>query len=287
MSHPDTALVSRRLADALDPVRIFERTGLVPDEWQADVLRSSAQQMLLLCGRQTGKSTVVGVMVLHEAVYHAPALILLLAPAERQAKELFLKTLVALRKLGASDPVKLDAESALQATFRNGSRIIALPSKEGTIRGFSGVRLLVIDEAAHVPDELYFAVRPMLAVSRGRLVCLSTPFGKRGFFYEAWERGGDAWKRVRITSDKCPRITPEFLAEERAAAGDWWYRQEYLCEFVETDDQVFATDLVEAALTREVRPLFEDATVADAEPAPKNVPAEMVSSAVPLFGSGE
>jgi hypothetical protein len=39
---------------------------------------------------------------------------------------------------------------------------------QGTIRGFSAATLIVEDEAARVPDDLYFSVRPMLAVSGGR-----------------------------------------------------------------------------------------------------------------------
>jgi hypothetical protein len=100
----------------------------------------------------------------------------------------------------------------------NGSRIVSLPGDEQTIRGYSGVALLAIDEAARVPDDLYRAVRPMLAVSGGRLVCLSTPYGKRGWFFETW-KGGSGWQRARITADQCPRITPEVLAEEERAIG--------------------------------------------------------------------
>jgi hypothetical protein len=68
----------------------------------------------------------------------------------------------------------------------SGSRIVSLPGTEGTIRGYSAVSLLIGDEAARVSDALYYAVRPMLAVSQGRLLALSTPFGKRGWFCEEW-----------------------------------------------------------------------------------------------------
>ena len=74
-------------------------------------------------------------------------------------------------------------ESRLSIELETGSRIVSLPGREATIRGFSGVHLLVVDEAARVADELYQAVRPMLAVSGGRIVLLGTPFGKRGFFF--------------------------------------------------------------------------------------------------------
>jgi hypothetical protein len=140
--------------------------------------------------------------------------------------------------------------------MKNKSRIISLPGSEGTIRGFSGASLIIEDEAARVPDELYFAVRPMLAVSGGRLILMSTPFGKRGHFFKEWTEGGNKWERIMITAHDCPRITPEFLEEERQALGEWWFKQEYLCEFVETEDSVFTYDQVMTAITEEVKPLF-------------------------------
>src|SRR5262249_19700916 len=99
------------------------------------------------------------------------------------------------------------------------------------------------------------SVRPMLAVSQGRLVALSTPFGKRGFFHDSWF-GSETWERVKITADQCPRITPEFLEEERRALGERWYRQEYLCSFEDTIDAVFAYADIQAALSDDVQPLF-------------------------------
>jgi hypothetical protein len=53
---------------------------------------------------------------------------------------------------------------------------VGLPGTEATIRGFSAVSLLLVDEAARCSDELYLAIRPMLAVSDGTLWLMSTPF---------------------------------------------------------------------------------------------------------------
>jgi hypothetical protein len=113
----------------------------------------------------------------------------------------------------------------------NESRFISLPCSGDTIRGFANVKVLIIDEAARVPDDLYRTVRPMLAVSGGRLLCLSTPYGKRGFFYDAWAHGGPEWMRVEVPAAQVPRIAPEFLKEERRNLGESWYRQEYCCSF--------------------------------------------------------
>src|ERR1019366_5361804 len=99
--------------------------------------------------------------------------------------------------------------------------------------------LLIIDEASRVPDELYRAVRPMLAVSKGRLLCLSTPYGKRGFFWNAWARGGNDWQRFEVSADKVPRITPEFLEQEKRAMGESWFRQEYCCSFEALEGLVY------------------------------------------------
>ena len=141
--------------------------------------------------------------------------------------------------------------------FSNRSRIEALPGTEKTIRGFSGTALLILDEAARVADELYFAVRPMLAISGGALMMLTTPYGKRGIFYEEWTSGaGRGWERYEVTAEECPRISPEFLEEERDALPSWVYRQEYECSFEETEDQVFTYEMVERAASAEVTPLF-------------------------------
>jgi hypothetical protein len=206
----------------------MEELGLSPDPWQQQFLRSAAQRQLLLCTRQAGKSTTTAVLALHEALYTPRALVLLLSPSLRQSQELFRKVLATYNSIKS---IPSTMESALRLELENGSRIVSLPGKEETVRGFSGVTLLVVDEAARVSDDLYYSVRPMLAVSGGRLVCLSTPFGKRGFFFNEWEEGQN-WERIQITAHDCPRISDEFLDEERHALGDYWYRQEYLCEFL-------------------------------------------------------
>jgi hypothetical protein len=169
-------------------------------------------------------------------------LILLLSRAQRQAHELFRKVLNAYNALGRPVPTVQDASAMSKLELANGSRIIGLPGKEDTVRSFSGVTLLIIDEAAKVPDDLYNSVRLMLALSQGRLILLSTPFGQRGFFYREWNRKeGDAWKKVRISWQQCPRITPEFIAEEKLAMGDAWVQQEYECAFTAMEGLVYPT----------------------------------------------
>jgi hypothetical protein len=253
--HVLAVLLGTGKAPALSPVTLAAHAGFTLDDWQSDVLLSDAHQIILLVTRQGGKSTVSSIRALHRALYSPASLVLLLAPSYRQSKELFRKVKDALAALPFSAP--LASESALELEFTNFSRIVALPGKEATIRGFSGVSLLIVDEASRVPDELYQAVRPMLAVSGGDILLLSTPFGKRGFFFHEWAEGGAAWHRTKVTAYECPRIPRVWLEQERRAIGDWWYRQEYMCEFVETTDQVFSYEDIRRALDTTVKPLFE------------------------------
>ena len=132
---------------------------------------------------------------------------------------------------------------------------MGLPGTEATVRGFSAVSLLLVDEAARCSDELYLAIRPMLAVSNGTLWLMSTPFGKRGFFYETWANGEGEWERFRAPATECARIRKELLEEERATMGERVFRQEYLCEFEDTVSGVFGRELVESAITDEITPL--------------------------------
>lgn len=234
------------LAMALDRVAFAQAVGIEPDRWQEDLLRSTATRVLLNCARQSGKSTVAGVLAVHAALYESHSLVLLLSPTLRQSQELFKKCLSIYR--AADNPVPPESETALTLTLEN----VSLPGKEGTVRGYSGVRLLAIDEAARVPDDLYASVRPMLAVSGGRLVALSTPFGTRGWWYEAWINQEEPWERYRITVEECPRISPEFLAEEQRNVGEWWFRQEYFCEFLDAQSQAFRRDDIEEMFSEEV-----------------------------------
>jgi len=151
--------------------------------------------------------------------------------------------------------VKGDGDNEMSIQFPNRARLVGLPGTGDTIRGFSSVTLLLVDEASRVSDELYTAVRPMLAVSGGTTWLLSTPCGKRGFFWEAWEHGGGEWERARVPATQCPRIDPAFLERERTSMGERYFRQEYLCEFEDAVSGVFGRDLVASAIRNDVKPL--------------------------------
>jgi hypothetical protein len=225
-----------------------------PDPWQQRVLRSSAAQILVGCSRQSGKSTIAAIAALHMAQYRPESLVLMIAPTQRQSTELLAKAASFLRRI---DGAELDKESTIAIKFASGSRLVSLPGTDpDRIRGFSSPALVIIDEAAFVDDRLYYAIRPMLAVGGGRLVAMSTPNGKRGWFYDAWHfhQPGE-WHRECVTANEVPRISRTFLEAERRRVGDRWFRQEYLVEFISSDEELFSGEDIESAIMPEVKAL--------------------------------
>jgi phage FluMu gp28-like protein len=232
---------------------VREKLGFEADAAQERVLSSERTRGILNCTRQWGKSTIAAAKAVHQAFTVGGSLTLAVSPSARQSGEFIRKVEGFAQRLGIR--VKGDGENAMSVEFPNGARIIGLPGNEATIRGFSAVALLLVDEASRVNDELYLAIRPMLAVSNGSLWLMSTPYGKRGFFYEAWAGGGPDWFRVQVPAEECPRIPKAFLEEERGTMGDRWFRQEYQCEFVDSVSCVFDRDMLERAITDKVKPL--------------------------------
>jgi Terminase large subunit, T4likevirus-type, N-terminal len=222
------------------------RLNFEPDSVQRAVLASEAGRGILNCTRQWGKSTVSAVKAVHRAWSRAGSLVLVASPTERQSGELVRKAAEFTRRLGM--PARGDGDNSISVAFPNGSRIVGLPGTPTTVRGFSAVSLLLIDEASRVDDALYKTLRPVLAVSGGDMWMMSTPNGKRGFFYEEWT-GSAGWERFCVAATECPRIPAEFLQEERTALGSDWYGQEYMCEFVDNGTTLFQREMVEAALS--------------------------------------
>jgi hypothetical protein len=241
------------LLAALDPDEFAASVGLELDDWQSRLLVSTSRKVIMLCSRQAGKSTTAALLALHSAIFDA-GLVLLVSPSQRQSTELFRKVTDHLRRL--PNPPDIASESITRIEFRNGSRIVSLPGSEVSVRGYSAARLVVVDEASRVPDDLMAAVRPILAVAGGRLICLSTPAGRIGWFYNAWT-DGVGWERYKVAANDIPRISQEFLDDELRELGPDLFSQEYELAFVDDNSQVFSTELIDRMFSRpDILPLW-------------------------------
>ncbi len=238
-----------------DMAGILAAVGFVPDAEQALLLHTREKRVILNCTRQWGKSSVTALKAVATALGTAGATVIAMSPSGRQSGEFLRKVAEFLLKLGFRN-LQSDGVNRMSLELPNGSRVIALPGVEATMRGFSAVDLLIIDEAARVKDEQYAAAGPMLAVKDGELWLLSTPFGARGFFWKEWEIGGEEWLRVAVKATECARIRPEFLQREVKRVSEEWYRQEYLCEFVGAEGGVFREELLRECVREGLEDLF-------------------------------
>lgn len=238
-----------------------------PDAWQQEILDSDSDRLFLNCARQSGKSTVTSVLAVKTALETPRSLILILSPTDRQSGLLFKKCKDVYQATPTLPPlVKCNERSMMLA---NGSEIVSLPGKPDNIRGFSAPRLIIIDEAAFASDALFHAVTPMLAVGHGTLALLSSPFGKRGFFWNEYEyiqemkrppeqrsvefreihsdEELETYHYIEVPASLVPRMTEKFLRTERIKKGPM-FDQEYMCAFLDSEVAMFSYELVQQAL---------------------------------------
>jgi hypothetical protein len=207
--------------------------NFISDPVQARILDSPTHRLILCCTRQWGKSSLAALKAFHLAVSKPGALVLFAAPSFHQSAELLGKfRQFALALTGA--PSRTDGIHTGSILLPNNSRIVALPQSPDTIRGFSAVDLVVVDEAAFVHDEMHHALSPMLATSDGQLWLLSSPSGPTGEFHKIWTSNLPDWHRFSVNALECPRISPAFLQRERLAKGEAVFNREYMCQFLET-----------------------------------------------------
>jgi hypothetical protein len=226
------------------------RYTLKLDEWQRKVLETEGN-ICLRAGRQVGKSTVISVKAGEYAVKNKNKTILIIASVERQAYLLFEKTLdyiyrqhPKMIKKGKDRPTKH------RILLENGSQIYSLPTGLSGygIRGFT-IDLLIADEAAFIPEEVWTSVTPMLAITKGSIILLSTPCGKSGYFYNCFNN--DSFTRFHVSSEDCPRKNDQFLNEEKKRMTKMQYAQEYLGEFIDELRQFFPTELIKECMNLE------------------------------------
>lgn len=260
----------KRLLIHDDPV-IFSKEVLhwIPDPIQEQVLLSTAQQIICNCHRQWGKSQTIAIKTLHNMWQEANELALISSHTEKQAAEMFLKIYQDSLRAG----IQRKDDSKRKMTLFNDSRIVTMCGSEASVRGYSAPRLIIIDEASRAIETLYEALRPMMisGLEKVQLILISTPNGKQGFFYdiwsghgkieandpEAWKDLNDGWERYRVTAYENPRIPQEWLQAEAEDHSERYMRQEYGCEFVETEDQAWSYDLIAAAFGQQVAALHE------------------------------
>lgn len=237
----------------------------------------------MLTARQSGKSTYAAGKSSHIIKHEENALVVVIADSYKHSRETVKKVEEIVARDSTMPKTKID--NMYEKEYENGSRIIALPGSEKSVRGFSGPRLIIFDEAARIEDLTYKAARPMMAGTDCEVILTSTSFGQRGFFYERWNRPSPNWRKIMVLprykavdnvlveneplEQLRARLVPQgiepfyserhskdFLEEELEELGEEWFNQEYGCEFLQPVGGLFNYDQVLAMVTDKVNPLL-------------------------------
>ena len=244
-------VLDRDLRYALSPVELFTDAVGKPDKFQADILNglldeNAPRRSLLLASRQSGKSEVCACCALWTAKFLPGSLTLLLSHSLRGSSELFRKVADQFHKTGSEEGVV--QESTLRLELKNKSRVISLPATQSTIRGYSGMDLCLLDEAAQIEDGMVHALLPSAATRpASRLYALSTPHGRRGWFWNEWDHG-EGYARYEVAAKDVSRISAEFLAQQLQTLGAYVFAQEYQNVWAENEMTLISDDLVKAAM---------------------------------------
>lgn len=218
------------------------------DPYQIDVLKTEGN-LCLRSGRQVGKSTIISIKAAEYAAKNPKKTILIISSVERQARLLFEKTLAYLHD-NYKSYIKTgkDRPTMHIVNLKNGSRIYCLPTGLSGygIRGYT-VDMLIADEAAFISEEVWQAVTPMLATTKGNIILLSTPFGRSGYFYRCFS--DPAFTSFHVSSEDCARIDKDFLVQEKKRMSAVEYAQEYLGEFVDELMTFFPEELIKSCMT--------------------------------------
>ena len=223
------------------------------DKWQKDYIETEGN-CFLLCGRQAGKTTAMSIKFGDRARKNPKKIIGMFAYTEKQAYNLFFKTLMYLQAVCPKMICKGDKKPTKHIIhLTNGSIILCYAvglTGEG-IRTFT-LTDLVIDEAAPMAREVFIALTPMLSVTKGTLDISSTPRGRQGYFYECSDKCPKVKKnftRFYINAEDCPRHTKQFLEEERESMTKLEYAQEYIAKFLDEIKQFFPDELIRSCFT--------------------------------------
>ena len=216
---------------------------LVLDRWQQEVMETKGN-MCLRSGRQVGKSTVIGLKTARFALDNQNKLIMVISKTERQAALLFSKILWNIHQIDKTQIKRgKDRPTKHIISLKNGSTIHCLPAGDTGfgIMGFT-IDLLIADEAAFIPEEVWNSIIPSLALTRGNIWLLSTPFVKEGYYYNCFS--DPSFTSFHTSSEDCPRRDNEFLAHKKRTLTKAQYAQMYMGEFVDELRQFFPDELI-------------------------------------------
>lgn len=216
-------------------------------QWQKDALQMFEKYKHDICviksPRQRGKSFLITIYCIKFALENKNAKIYFLTVSFKQASKVFEEM---KQSIDNAPFIKKIDNGALSITFTNGAKIqfISAEQSEERLQGFTA-DLLIVDEHAYIPDDIYFTCLPYTNATGGGVICVSTPRFKQGAFYDIFMDGLDDNVEDVHSLDVCDYDTSDMISESRLA----YYRKTlpkikyqmfYLGEFIDGEGEVFS-----------------------------------------------
>lgn len=217
------------------PIQLGEAfIGAEMDLWQKEYMLSAPAmaRIAIAASRQSGKSTVTAIFVAWCLLFIPEFTVLVASRSLRQASYYVDKVRDIVLSIVPKDAMR--QLNRLSMELPNGSMIISIPCAQPDAgRGFSP-HLILLDEAAFAPEALFTAITPSVAATRGAIHMISSPNGRQGRFFEAFEgEARSVWHSQRVTWHDCPRMDQAQMDIEKIAMGELYWKQEFMAEFVQ------------------------------------------------------
>lgn len=227
--------------------------GWQPHPTQREWILDSHQIKVAACGRRWGKTEAAAIDIATSAIADSGSMQIIVAPTYDQSR-LISNT---IERILLSSPITRKFSAITKTPYTEirvmKSRIMARTANDDgrNLRGFSADRV-VVDEAAYVRDKVVEEViSPMLADRNGKLVMISTPFGKN-HFYRSFIRGlnnaDGKCKSFSFPSNANPHISNDYVEYQRSILTPRQFRVEYEAQFADDEASVFPWEHIQAAI---------------------------------------
>lgn len=214
------------------------------EEWQMDVytaVNNGGKDIFVVKSkRQVGKS-VLAVCLMIKYCLSSKCISVCVEPTQAQSRRVYKQVCDFLEGSGAI--VGANA-TLLTIQFANGSELLFKSAEQrDALRGFTVSGILVIDEAAFIPNDIFEILYATTDAYSSPILVISTPLFCSGEFYELYMRGINGDARVMSFNwslyDTSKYLSADKLEYYRNTVSPLKFRSEYLGEFITEGSYLF------------------------------------------------
>lgn len=203
------------------------------------------QFLIARWSRQCGKTVFAEIMLIEYLC--KPLFSAYISPSYAQGKKVYSELVTMLEPTGIIK--KANGSDLRIETIYGGTLKFMTMESPTSIRGNTVSGILVLDEAAFFPSQLtngedpYFnVIFPIIKARKPKVLVISTPNGKTGFYYDLYLKalnGEKGYREITATIYDDEHITPEEVEELRKGYPPLAWAQEFEVKFLDNALTVF------------------------------------------------